>query len=48
MSDRTTPQLVRELISLKMADARGDCFGIIEHNRLTAVCNELRRRGVLD
>jgi hypothetical protein len=47
-TDMTTPQLVREFVSHKTADARGRLATAEEHARLGSIVDELRTRGVLD
>lgn len=47
-AEMTTPQLVRELVKIKQADARGEHVTSEQHARLGAVVTELRSRSVLD
>ena len=47
-ADQTTPELVREFVDIKCADARGELTTRVRHDRLSAVVDELRSRNVLD
>lgn len=46
--EMTTPELVREFVAIKQADARGEVYTRVRHERLGQVVTELRMRGVLD
>jgi hypothetical protein len=44
----TTPALVRELVRIKQADVLVVRPTVEQHARLRVICDELRKRGVLD
>ena len=45
-SEMSTPELLREYVEIKIADARGEEISYDTHMRLTAIVIQLRKRSV--